>query len=318
MPSTDRRKFLPGTGVLAGYAATARAASADPMRPVTVGIIGTGGMTFSWQQQPMSSTEIERPEDHATRIASAERHVGWLASQGPARAQRREQQQVGLIFREQHSPRRQAANFPANSAFFSPALDLATRRTATASRRIPADSALAESCRPRLPGQCSETAPRGATARSTSSRSTPVPRAITALSASAKLRALPSRVAGVLTAVDLPMMPAPQPSRTAPSNYRCSAAIRRAFLPPPEQARPRLLPKSPPPADTPVRHRCDGAFAPGPRAAARSSAKHPCTSSLSGVSNPSGRIATDTQFVKKLLRTRLAGTWMLDRCRVRR
>src|SRR5438105_14175972 len=53
------------------------------------------------QQQTVSRTDVARTKHDAPGVAAAQRHRGRLATLGPAGAQRREQQQVGLVFEQQ-------------------------------------------------------------------------------------------------------------------------------------------------------------------------------------------------------------------------
>src|SRR6266480_6303147 len=92
--------------------------------------------------------------------------------QAPARPQGREQQQVGLILRQDDATARQVPDSPANVLLFSPATPgPAPAYSATASRRTLADPIPGGRYRPRAAAPCSVPGALAAAARSTPWRS---------------------------------------------------------------------------------------------------------------------------------------------------
>src|SRR5437588_1087808 len=90
------------------------------------------------QEQPVAGPDVDRPEQDPLGIAPADDHRGRLASYRPTSVQGRKQPQVGFIFRQQHTPRRQVLHPSADGAFFSRARGPAATRGGSASTRSPA------------------------------------------------------------------------------------------------------------------------------------------------------------------------------------
>ena len=126
------------------------------------------------QKQPCSGAEIHGPEDHSASIPAREQNAVRFSPSAPVGTQRRKQQQIGLVLDQQDTPRRQMADFPANSTFFSRAPGPEPRHTALASIRTPAVAARAVRCDRKTCGRW--TSPTGPAARepSSSQHSNPV------------------------------------------------------------------------------------------------------------------------------------------------
>src|SRR5438128_12536712 len=104
-------------------------------------------LTVPQQKDACSRAEIHCSENDSASIPAREQNTAWLSSSAPVGAQRREQQQIGLVFRQQDGSRRQTTDFPANATFFSRAPGRAARRTALVSTRNRAAAARVGSCR---------------------------------------------------------------------------------------------------------------------------------------------------------------------------
>ena len=65
-------------------------------------------LSFTRQKQSMSGAQVECSENHPACVASTDWNKCGLTTEGPARTQRRKQQQDGLIFSKQHTPLRHA------------------------------------------------------------------------------------------------------------------------------------------------------------------------------------------------------------------
>src|SRR5205823_2889646 len=91
------------------------------------------------QEQPSSGDDIHGPEQHPLAIHPTDRHGSRLTPSRPTRTQGREQPQVDLIFRQDHTPGRQGCHTLTDGAFFSRAGDPAVAHNGSASTRIPAD-----------------------------------------------------------------------------------------------------------------------------------------------------------------------------------
>lgn len=86
MPLTDRRTFLLGTGALAACAATAHDACADEQQPVTIGVIGTGGMGTNHVRQLAARKDVRVAyvcDVDAARLAAATKDVESRAGAAP-------------------------------------------------------------------------------------------------------------------------------------------------------------------------------------------------------------------------------------------
>ncbi len=131
-------------------------------------------LTVTHQKQTRSRTEIHRPENDSASIPTGEQNAAWFSSSAPVGTQRREQQQIGLVLRQQDGSRRQTADFPTNSAFFSRAPGRAAKHTGLASMHIPAATARVGWCGWKTARQCMPPTGREAMAHSSSRHNNPV------------------------------------------------------------------------------------------------------------------------------------------------
>src|SRR5258707_1017229 len=75
-------------------------------------------LMLPWQEQPSASTQVHRPEHGPACVSATEQDTLDLATRRPSRPQRREQQQIRLILRQQHTARRQLPDLPAEPPLF--------------------------------------------------------------------------------------------------------------------------------------------------------------------------------------------------------
>ncbi len=127
------------------------------------------------EKQSLSGSKVHRAEDDTTSVPARDEHTGWLAASAPVRAQRRKQQQIGLVFRQKHTSTWQVPDSAANSPFFSRAPDRVLRRIAVVSTRNLVVSTHGVSCRQKTSCPC--TFPTGLEAgeRTSSQQSNRVP-----------------------------------------------------------------------------------------------------------------------------------------------
>jgi hypothetical protein len=85
------------------------------------------------QKQAMTGVEIHRPEYHATSIPATQQNLRRFPAQRPHRPQRRKQQQIRLIFCQQHATPWHASDYSKNLSFFSRDSDQDLTRTASVS-----------------------------------------------------------------------------------------------------------------------------------------------------------------------------------------
>lgn len=69
-------------------------------------------------EQPCPRPQIQRPEDDPPGVLPAQPDAGGFAALGPGGAQRREEQQVGLVFGQHDVAPRQGPDLPADAPFF--------------------------------------------------------------------------------------------------------------------------------------------------------------------------------------------------------
>src|SRR5262249_21941210 len=63
-------------------------------------------------QDTVSGFHVDRPVDGALRILPGDRHLGRLPAQEPARPQRREEEEVGLVLEQLITPARKIITSP--------------------------------------------------------------------------------------------------------------------------------------------------------------------------------------------------------------
>jgi hypothetical protein len=150
-------------------------------------------LTLTSQKQPLSGVQIHRAEDDSTRIPARNQHARRLAASAPVGTQRRKQQHIGLVFRQQGGATRQVPDSAANSAFFSRAPDRGSGHSEAVSRRIPDASIRDGSCDQKISCPGSSATGRAGAAPSNSPQSNQVPPASGSESSAATRRIPRSR-----------------------------------------------------------------------------------------------------------------------------
>ena len=89
------------------------------------------------EKQSLSGSKIHGTEDDSTSVPARDEYARRLAASPPVRAQRRKQEQIGLVFRQQHAATWQLPYFAANLPFFSRAPDQVLTRIAVVSTHSP-------------------------------------------------------------------------------------------------------------------------------------------------------------------------------------
>lgn len=131
-------------------------------------------LTLTSQKQPCSRAKIHGPEDHSASIPPREHNAVRFSPLAPVGTQGRKQQQIGLVFGQQDTPRRQTADIPANSTFFSRAPGPEPRHTALASTRTPVRAVRAVRCDRKIGRRWTSSMGPAATEQSSSQHSNPV------------------------------------------------------------------------------------------------------------------------------------------------
>ena len=124
-------------------------------------------LTLTSQKQSPPAAQVHRAEDDTTRVPARKEHPRWLAASAPIGAQRREPQQIGLVFHQQGATSRQLPDSAADTAFFSRVPDRAPAHTWAVSKRNPDGSIRGESCDRRI--SCPGTFAKGRAAAGRSS-----------------------------------------------------------------------------------------------------------------------------------------------------
>src|SRR6266404_3336622 len=129
------------------------------------------------QEQAVAGTQIHGSEDHPPGVPATQTHCRGLSAQRPTRTQRREQQQVGLVFSQEDAawpPCPDLADLPTNPPFFSPPRSRDPERSDTVSKRSPAGLIRGGGCPPTACGPCDAPLLLATAERSSSPRSSRV------------------------------------------------------------------------------------------------------------------------------------------------
>src|SRR5581483_256279 len=101
-------------------------------------------------EQKMTAAQMQGAKEGSASVLAGDKHRGGLAPQSPTRAQRRKEQQVGFILRQERGGRRQSPYLPQNPAFFSPPPGPGPVRSGSVSRRNLRPSTAAATWRSKL------------------------------------------------------------------------------------------------------------------------------------------------------------------------
>ena len=98
-------------------------------------------LMLSSKKQPLLGAQAHRTENDTTSVLARNEHTGRFDASTPVGVQRREEKQIGFVFHQQFTARRQVPNSAEDSSFCARARDAAPTRIGVASIRSPVGSA---------------------------------------------------------------------------------------------------------------------------------------------------------------------------------